>query len=287
MNVLLTLLAAATAAIASPTVTTPLGDYAGIEHSTLPVSRFLGIPYAQPPTGQRRFAPPAPIAEPWSTPFNATAFGPECIGYGFVTPGVPMSEDCLTVNVWTPTASIDGTSSNEKLPVVVWIHGGAMIAGGATSATYDWSNFVAKERVVGVSLQYRLSGWGFFASEELLAEKSVNVALQDQREALRWVKKNIAAFGGDPAKVTIWGESAGALSVGLHLIGWGGTGDGLFQRAAMSSGGPIPMDSSTSPCSAAHPRSLISNPSEEHLLLSTTLRRDARGHRLLRSRLSP
>jgi para-nitrobenzyl esterase len=175
---------------------------------------FRGIPYARPPIGAARWTPPAPAAA-WTGTRDATKFGPACFQpkspatsiYADDPPA--MSEDCLSLNVWTPKAAA-------KAPVMVWIHGGALVGGYSGSTMYDGANIAAKGVVV-VSINYRLGILGFLAHPGLSAESphgvSGNYGLLDQIAALKWVKANIAAFGGDPANVTIFGESAGGLSV--------------------------------------------------------------------------
>ncbi|KAI8317699.1 hypothetical protein K4K59_000054 [Colletotrichum sp. SAR11_240] len=148
-----------------------------------------------------------------------------------------MSEDCLSLNVIRPT----DYNKTEALPVAVWIHGGGLYAG--SSRETNLTNFVrqasaAQKPLIAVSINYRLSAFGFlWGSNELTANGSANNGLRDQRLALSWIQENIAAFGGDPRKVTIFGQSAGGLSVGKHLIAYGGRDDGLFRGAIMQSGG--------------------------------------------------
>ena len=178
------------------------------------VSSFLGIPYAAPPVGESRWKPPAPVAK-WTGVRKATEFGARCMqgpvfsDMIFRDPG--PSEDCLTLNVWTPVN--DGKA---KLPVMVWIYGGGFVAGATSEPRQDGTN-LAKHGVVVVSMNYRLGVFGFFAHPDLLAESGRNSAgnygLMDQAAALQWVKRNIEAFGGDPGNVTIFGESAGSFSV--------------------------------------------------------------------------
>jgi para-nitrobenzyl esterase len=179
-----------------------------------PVRVFLGIPYAAPPVGDLRWKPPAPAAK-WSGVREATAFGSRCMQGAvfsdmvFRDPGI--SEDCLTVNVWTPA-----NNEQAKLPVMVWIFGGGFVAGGTSEPRQDGSN-LAKHDVVVVTVNYRLGVFGFFVHPDLLAESGRNSAgnygLLDQVAGLEWVKRNIAAFGGDSGNVTIFGESAGSFSV--------------------------------------------------------------------------
>jgi len=188
---------------------------------------YKGIPYAAPPTGARRWQPPQP-AQSWTQPRTFDEFGPVCPQPGF--DGL-MDEDCLSLNVWTPARAED-----KKLPVMVWIHGGAFMTGFGSDEIYDGTALV-KKGVVVVTLNYRLGPLGFLAHPLLSAESpekvSGNYGLLDQIAALRWVQRNIARFGGDPQKVTIFGESAGAASVSLLLVS--PSADGLFQAAIAQS----------------------------------------------------
>ena len=178
------------------------------------VRAFKGIPFAAPPIGNLRWQPPQPAAK-WKGVRPAKDFGSHCIQSGgypdmiFHDPG--PSEDCLTLNVWTPANAKPGT-----LPVMVWIFGGGFVTGGTSENRQD-GQFLAHRNVVVVSMNYRLGIFGFFAHPELTAESphhaSGNYGLLDQTAALAWVKANIAAFGGDPNNVTIFGESAGSISV--------------------------------------------------------------------------
>ena len=202
------------------------------------VMAFKGIPYAAPPVGNLRWAPPAP-AEPWSGVRSAHDFGYHCVqsvtyaDMAFHDPG--PSEDCLTLNVWTPS-----DTSPSKLPVMIWIYGGGL-SGGSTSERRQDGQFLAHRNVVVVSMNYRLGIFGFFVHPELTAESphhaSGNYGLLDQNAAIQWVKANISAFGGDPANITIFGESAGSFSVSAHMAS--PLSRDLFQRAIGESGGGI------------------------------------------------
>jgi para-nitrobenzyl esterase len=199
-----------------------------------PVHAFLGIPYAKPPVGDLRWKPPVP-ADRWSGVRQATDFGPHCMQgpvYGdmkFRDSG--GSEDCLTLNVWLPA------SHSGKLPVMVWIYGGGFVAGTTSEMRQDGTN-LAKHGVIVVSMNYRLGVFGFFTHPELVKESGHNSAgnygFLDQLEALKWVHENIAAFGGDPANVTIFGESAGSFSVSAQMAS--PLAKGLFQKAIGESG---------------------------------------------------
>jgi para-nitrobenzyl esterase len=198
------------------------------------VQVFRGIPFAAPPTGDLRWRAPQP-APNWTTPREATAFGPICAQNEHVNmfmPKLPQSEDCLTLNVWSPN-----TTSAARLPVMVWIYGGGFLNGGSAAPIYDGTD-LAKHGVVIVSFNYRLGELGFFAHPAVLGENkdeaTGNFGLLDQIAALKWVQKNIAAFGGDPSNVTIFGESAGGMSVGSLIAS--PLAKGLFQRAILESG---------------------------------------------------
>ncbi|HUA16356.1 MAG TPA: carboxylesterase family protein [Verrucomicrobiae bacterium] len=220
------------AASTAPKVKTHSGEVEGkVEGS---VHAFLGIPYAEPPVGGRRWKPPVP-AQKWSGVRQATKFGSRCMQgpvYGdmkFRDPG--DSEDCLTLNVWVPA------SHAVRLPVMVWTYGGGFAAGGTSEARQDGTN-LAKHGVIVVSMNYRLGIFGFFVHPELAKESGQNSAgnygLLDQLLALKWVHENIAAFGGDPENVTIFGESAGSFSVSAQMAS--PLAKGLFQKAIGESG---------------------------------------------------
>ena len=198
---------------------------------------YKGIPYAAPPVGELRWKPPQPVV-PWSGVRNASAYGAECpqtqyqVGSIYVRPRQPQSEDCLFLNVWT------AAKPGEKRPVLVWIHGGALTRGSSTSDVRDGVPLASKG-IVLVSINYRLGPLGYFAHPELTAESprrsSGNYGVLDQIAALQWVRRNIAAFGGDPARVTIAGESAGSWSVNALVAS--PLAKALFIRAIGQSGG--------------------------------------------------
>ena len=197
-------------------VNAPAGPVKGTAQNGLHV--FKGIPYASAPTGDARWKPPAP-APGWKEAFDATAFGPACVqpvtgGNIYAETLSPMSEDCLILNVWTSKDARDA-------PVIVWIHGGALTRGASSQIVYD-GVALAKRGVVVVSINYRLGMLGYFAHPELSAESpdgvSGNYGLLDQIAALKWVKENISAFGGNPGNVTVAGQSAGALSVVYLMV---------------------------------------------------------------------
>lgn len=194
---------------------------------------YLGIPYAAPPLGDYRFRPPQAVV-PWTGVKDSTVFGPACPQPREPSGGL-YSEDCLSLNVWTPAKK-----AGQKLPVMVWIHGGAFNFGSSSQAEYDGKN-LARKGVVVVTLNYRLGPLGFFVHPLLSRESawgaSGNYGLQDQIAALKWVQTHIAAFGGNPDQVTVFGQSAGSRSVALLMIS--PRAAGLFHRAIAQSGGPI------------------------------------------------
>lgn len=181
---------------------------------------YLGIPFAKPPVGRRRFGDPEPVDSWAPRVHDATFFRPDCLqNVDTYSPTTDQSEDCLYLNVWAPARR------SRPLPVIVWIHGGAFRTGGSSYQCYNTSALARQGNVVVVSINYRLGPFGF------LALSSVNAGLGDQRMALRWVQDNIGFLGGDPAAVTLVGESAGAMSIGLHLV----ETRGLFSRAVLMS----------------------------------------------------
>ena len=200
------------------------------------VLSFKGIPFAAPPVGDLRWRPPQP-APAWTGVRSATSYGHDCMQEPFPSDAAPLGtapdEDCLVLNVWRPEAQ---TSS--RLPVMVWIYGGGFVNGGSSPAVYDGSQF-AKQGVVLVSFNYRVGRFGFFAHPALRKEDPKgllgNYAYMDQIAALKWVKRNIAAFGGDAGNVTVFGESAGGISV--HMLLTSPEAKGLFHKAIVESGG--------------------------------------------------
>ncbi|MBV8683953.1 MAG: carboxylesterase family protein [Caulobacteraceae bacterium] len=231
---------AAGAACGQPQATIESGTLTGVDEG--PAQVFRAIPYAAPPVGPLRWAPPAPAGH-WTGARAADRAGPACPQP--VTPGRPngggysgpTDEDCLTLDVTTPHDA-------KKAPVMVWVYGGGNSAGASNLPSYDARNF-ARDGIVVVAMNYRLGPLGFFAHPALTAEAPrdralANYGLMDQIAALKWVHRNIAAFGGDPDNVTLFGESAGGLNV-LQLMA-APSARGLFQRAIVQSGvGGEPM----------------------------------------------
>ena len=218
---------------AAPQVKTDSGVVEGKEVGA--VHAFLGIPFAAPPVGELRWKPPAAPAK-WTDVRKATDFGAHCLQgdiYGDMNfRGAPGSEDCLFLNVWAPAKP-----SAPRLPVMVWIYGGGFAAGSTSEQRQDGTN-LAQQGVVVVSMNYRLGIFGFFVHPELAKESGHNSAgnygFLDQLAALKWVHENIAAFGGDPGNVTIFGESAGSFSVSAQMAS--PLSKGLFHKAIGESG---------------------------------------------------
>ncbi len=215
-----------------PVVTTPLGLVEGKVDGALNV--FKGLPYAQPPVGALRWRPSVSVS-PWKAIRKAAEFGPACMQPVSPTPNIysddlpGMSEDCLTLNIWTPKDA-------KNAPVFVWIHGGALATGSSSESVYDGAK-LARQGVIVVSINYRLGVLGYLAHADLSRESAAGVSgnygLIDQIQALTWVKHNISAFGGNPANVTIAGESAGGLSV-MYLMA-SPLARGLFNKAIAES----------------------------------------------------
>lgn len=241
----LAVLASAPAVASAQTLVTL--DDGGVQgHLNDGTREFLGIPYAAPPVGSLRFAPPA-APTPWGTTLDASVYPPGCSQLPTLTNSDTRieNEDCLYLNVWTPE-----TMPADPLPVMVWFHGGSNTSGSIsdfvpfpgyeTSRLYDGHTLSKVGNVIVVTVNYRLNVFGFFGLTELAGEDpaypySGNQGLLDQRRALQWVRDNIAQFGGNPANVTIFGESAGAFDVCAHVVS--PLSRGLFHKAISQSGG--------------------------------------------------
>ena len=200
------------------------------------VASWKGIPFAAPPVGALRWRAPQPAAA-WTGVRDATGYAPDCMQVPFPSDAAPLgtkpAEDCLYANVWKPV------TAKGKLPVVVWIYGGGFVNGGASPPTYSGAD-LAKQGVVFVSFNYRVGRFGTFALPQLTRANADggrlgNYGIMDQIAALQWVQRNAAAFGGDPANVTIIGESAGGMSV--HMLNTSPLAKGLFHKAFIMSGG--------------------------------------------------
>lgn len=251
----------------SPLVTLDYGSFQGFG-SAFSTESFLGVPFAEPPVGNLRFNNPVPPSS-FSGVKNATWYGNACPQMSLLAPGVPLpnnpglagvttylselepqgivaaSEDCLYANVVRPA----GVSAGADLPVVVWIYGGAFMAGDASA--YNGTSIIArsmslKTPIVYVSFNYRLNAFGFLGGREVQEANLGNLGLYDQRLALEWVQKYISTFGGDPGKVIIWGQSAGSISAMLQMVAYDGDLNGLFQGAIMESGSAAPIHEITS-----------------------------------------
>lgn len=217
-----------------------------IDGITLPsgTEAWLGVPFAAPPLRELRWKPPQPVA-PWQGTFHADRFAPECLQplrgsrQNHYFGNEATSEDCLYLNIWAPKGAAD-KPGGAKLPVIVWIYGGGFNIGSASMANYSGEP-LARAGVVRVNIAYRVGALGFMAHPELSRESgyggSGNYGLMDQIAALQWVQRNIARFGGDPANVTIVGQSAGSMSVAL--LQESPLAKGLFQRAVGMSGSPF------------------------------------------------
>ncbi|HSR39977.1 MAG TPA: carboxylesterase family protein, partial [Phnomibacter sp.] len=200
----------------APRVKTKYGELEGVYASG--ISIFRGVPFAAPPVGQYRWREPQPV-KPWTGVKKANQFGPRAMqlpifgDMNFRSNGV--SEDCLYLNIWTPNAG-----NTAELPVLVYFYGGGFMAGDGSEPRYDGES-MARNGIVAITVNYRLGVFGFMAHPELTRESpfhaSGNYGLLDQSAALQWVQQNIAAFGGDPKRITIAGESAGSWSVSAQM----------------------------------------------------------------------
>jgi para-nitrobenzyl esterase len=220
------------------------GALKGVSTGTPHVTKWLGIPYAEPPVGPLRWQAPVP-ARPWAgireaSTYSASPWAPPASPKSVYYHAIErMDEDCLTLNVWAPSCP------GPPRAVMVWIFGGAFVGGSSDHPLYDGEQLAAQD-VVFVSINYRVGIFGFYSHPELSRESpdgvSGNYGLLDQIAALRWIRENIGAFGGDPGNVTIMGQSAGGFSVGFHLVM--PESRGLFHRAIAQSGAPMAAPSS-------------------------------------------
>jgi len=219
-----------------PVVQTAYGPVIGRECDGL--YRFLGIPYTSPPTGDLRWQTTQP-PKAWVQPHSCQNFSKACpqslSSFGININAADTSEDCLFLNIWTPSCQM-----GEKLPVMVWIHGGAFYLGAGSQSIYDGASLARRGAIV-VTINYRLGSFGFLASPLLAAESphhsSGNYGLLDQVEALRWIQENVEVFGGDPQRVTIFGESVGAFSACRLMAS--PLASGLFHCVIAQSGRPV------------------------------------------------
>ncbi|KAL2856540.1 Alpha/Beta hydrolase protein [Aspergillus pseudoustus] len=226
-----------------PSVTLPQGKVVGIQINDddfpQPVDAFLGIPYAQPPIGDLRFRPAVKVAASTETTIDASKYGPIAPGKALLQTGpkLEQSEDCLTANVFRPSNSNNTNGTSDKLlPVAIYIHGGAFNRGSAsmhnTAPMVAWST----EPFIAVSFGYRLGALGFLPSGVTKSEGALNLGLRDQVALMEWVQENIQRFGGDPSAVTLIGLSAGAHSIGHHLLNYTAERAPLFHRVIIESG---------------------------------------------------
>ncbi|KAI1417253.1 alpha/beta-hydrolase [Hypoxylon sp. FL1857] len=230
----------------------------GIEH-------FLNIRYAHDTSGSRRFAPPEPYTPPIGSEIAAIAPGPACPQFKEALPPffdetLEISEDCLNLRISRPA----GTSANDKLPVVVWLHGGGVVKGSAYDSHFDPENLLQlstalKKPVIYVALNYRLTIFGFAQLPVLKRQKSMNVGLRDQRVGLEWIRNNIVAFGGDPDRVTVFGLSAGGTFASMHLLAYGGKEGVPFTQVWAMSGPPGTALNLTTDAVELHTRGVAEN----------------------------
>jgi acetylcholinesterase len=241
IHILGALLAVSDAYISAPIAHSKAGIYHGRYLPQFDQDVFLGIKFAPKPI---RFAPAKLISDTPGKHYNATQYGLDCTGYGSDTNllvaqnWTKMGEDCLHLNIVKPS------TKEKNLPVLLWIYGGGWQQGATSDPRYNMSYIVQQsvlnnKPVIGISINYRMAAFGFIYSQEIEETGNQNLGLRDQRLAMQWVNKHISSFGGDPKKVTIWGESAGAYSVGDHINAYNGDNDGLFRAAIMESGSAV------------------------------------------------
>jgi carboxylesterase type B len=223
---------------AAPTVTITNGTIIGVEDAASATQQFLGIPFAEPPINDYRLRQAIPPTKSFGT-LQANVFGASCYQKG----RDDVSEDCLTLNIWRPSTA---STSNATLPVMVWLYGGGLTSGATADPTFEGTAITRISKEIGkpiilVTVNYRLGPFGFLSGKEMAELGLLNMGMLDQRLAFRWIQENIAAFGGDPRKVTLAGESAGAVSIYSHMMAYGGRNDNLFRGAILQSGGAFPL----------------------------------------------
>lgn len=226
-----------TALATEPVVKVLNGSYSGIYLPQYQQDIFLGIPYAQDTGGQNRFLIPQTLNETWQDVRPATSYSHACPSYDPNDAIYGMSENCLSINIVRP----HGIPEDQKLPVMLWIHGGSYQVGTTGRPDYNLTFIVEKsiqigKPIIGASINYRKGGWGNQYSIEIQGSGNANLALRDMRKGLSWISENIAAFGGNKDSVTIWGESSGSFAVGQLVLSYGGRTDGLFHRSIQESG---------------------------------------------------
>ena len=256
------------------------GIVEGVLDASTGIRSFKGVPFAAPPTGERRWKAPQPV-EKWVDVRRADQFGPRCMQppsgppSDMVFRSNGMSEDCLYLNIWTPAKS-----ASERLPVLVYFFGGGYVAGDGSEPRYDGGSMATKG-IVALTVNYRLSIMGFFAHPELTKESpnrsSGNYALLDHVAALQWVRDNIAAFGGDPSRVTIAGESAGSVSVSAIMAS--PLAKGLIAGAIGESGAMITPTLPAVPLADAEQRGTYVRRDEQGGLARRVARHERRGSR--------
>ncbi|KAH7123231.1 Alpha/Beta hydrolase protein [Dactylonectria estremocensis] len=224
----------------APVAITRNGTFRGLHLPKFSQDQFLGVPFAQQPVGDLRLRHPVSLNQSWHGVRNATRKSHSCPGYAGFDKDLDLGEDCLTLDIVRPA----GVRADDGLPVYVWIYGGGFTAGGSADSRYNTSYLVnasvaIDKPIIAVSLNYRVGGWGFLSSKQMREDGALNIGLFDQRLALKWIQENIRGFGGNPRKVTIAGESAGAFSVGYHLVGFGGDNEDLFRAAILQSGSAL------------------------------------------------
>ncbi|GIZ48521.1 hypothetical protein CKM354_001157500 [Cercospora kikuchii] len=240
-------------------VLTTNGTVIGIVDEINDVQKFLGIPFAEPPIGRYRLRQAIPLKRSFGT-IQANAFGSSCYSADNIR---NMSEDCLTLNIWKP---LNASPKNGSLPVMVWLYGGGLTAGYSADPRFEGTALTRISKEIGkpivlVSVNYRLGPFGFLNGKEMAELDLLNLGMLDQRLALHWIQDNIAAFGGDPRKVTLAGQSAGAVSTYSHMMAYGGRDDHLFRGAILQSGGAFPLTGPDTSAFQATFDSLINNSS--------------------------